>query len=158
LHSIANKLSKIIDYVARILIMAIMVLVIGNIILRKLGHPYDGTYELVGYFTATAIGLALANCEVREGHVIVTFLTERLPKKFQNTSNTIITIMVLILLALVFGMIVNYGNRALITGDIGLTTGIPFYYFIYIIAFGFLSYFFVVLGKLFNHARKDGKQ
>jgi len=134
-----------------------MVLVICNVILRKLGHPIDGTYELVGFLTATAIGLALANCEVREGHVSVTFLTDQFSRKAKNITGIFINIIVLILLAMVFVMVVNYGNKMVITGEVGMTTQIPFYYFVFIIAFGFLSYFLVVLGKVIDLIRKAGK-
>lgn len=157
MYLIASKLSRIIDYVARILIGAIMVSVVGNVILRKLGHPIDGTYELVGFLTATAIGLALANSEVREVHVTVTFLTERLSKKSQVITGIFINIIILILLTMVFGMMILYGKKMAITGEVGLTTEIPFYYFVYIIAFGFLSYFLVVLGKVINSIKKEGK-
>ena len=44
------------------------------------------------------------------------------------------------------------------TGQIALTTGIPFYPFVIIIAFGFLIYALVILGRIVDSVIKGGEK
>ncbi|MEW5899482.1 MAG: TRAP transporter small permease, partial [Bacillota bacterium] len=78
-----TKLSQILDRIAGWALVATMVLVVGNIILRLFKRPIEGTYEWVGFLTTLVIGLAVAYCAVHNGHIAITFLTERLSPRVQ---------------------------------------------------------------------------
>lgn len=150
----AGKLSYILDIIARWLVVALMVLVVGNIILRQFGHPIAGTVEWVEFLTAMAIGLALGFCGAQGGHVALTFIIEKLNKKNQLVVEIITDFIVMIFLSVSFWKMIVYANGTKLAGQVSLTTAVPIYYFIYILAFGFLGYGLVVLGSIIDNFRK----
>ena len=58
-----------------------MLLTVSDVILRTLKHPITGTFELVGLLGAVVIGFSLPETSRVRGHVIMHFLTERLPDR-----------------------------------------------------------------------------
>lgn len=139
------KLSQELDRIAGWSLVATMVLVIGNILLRLLGHPIQGAYEWAGFLTALAIALALAYCAICNGHITITFLSERLPFRFQQVIELAINIIAFFFLALVSWQMGRYATSMVISGEVAPTTRLPFYPLIYLVAFGFLVFCLVIL-------------
>jgi TRAP-type C4-dicarboxylate transport system permease small subunit len=150
----AIKFSHVLDIFARWLWMSLMLLVVGNVILRVLGYPIRGTFELVEFLTALAVGLSLANCAAQGGHVAATFLIDKLSEKAQIIANILIEMVILSFLALVFWRINIYATTIRLTGQVSQTTEIAYYPIIHLIAAGFLAYFLVTLGSLIDNVRK----
>lgn len=136
------------------MLVATMVLVVGNIILRLFKRPIEGTYEWVGYLTTLVIGLAVAYCAVNNGHIAITFLTERLSSRTQAVIDLVIGLISLGFLVLVSWQLTGYATTMVGNGEVAPTTGVPFYPFIYLAAFGFLVYCLVVLVNLGEAVRK----
>ena len=57
-------------------------------------------------------------------------------------------------LSISFWRIIIYANDMKLSGQVSMTTKTPFYVFIYIVAFGLLSYALVVLGSMIDSLRK----
>jgi len=142
------KTSEYLDCIARWAVVAIMVLVVGNVILRLLGCPIQGTYEWAGFLSAMAIGLALAYCAVQGGHVAVTFLLDRAGSKTQVVVDLLISIISLMFLILATWEIIVYAGSIANSGEVALTTKVPLYPFVYIIAIGFLGFCLVYLATI----------
>lgn len=149
-----TRLSQYLDWAAGWALVATMLLVVGNILLRLFGRPIEGTYEWVGFLTATAIGLALAYCAVQQGHIAVTFLVDKLPPRLQAVIDLITGLLAVAFLVLAFLESVVYGTSMAISGEVALTTQIPFYPFIYLIALGLLVFALVVLVGLLEPFKK----
>lgn len=149
-----TKLSQILDRIAGWVLVATMVLVVGNIILRLFKRPIEGTYEWVGFLTTLVTGLAVAYCAVHNGHIAITFLTERLSSRTQAVIDFVIGLISLGFLILVSWQLAGYATTMIGSGEVALTTRVPFYPFIYLAAFGFLIYCLVVLVNLGEAVRK----
>ena len=52
---------------------------VADVLLRSLKSPITGTYELVGFLGAVAIGFSLPQTSLDKGQVLMDFLTRRLP-------------------------------------------------------------------------------
>jgi TRAP-type C4-dicarboxylate transport system permease small subunit len=156
---ITAKISKIMDSIAGWCMASIMVLVISNILLRILiKRPILGTYEYVGFFTALVIGFALAHCAVQNSHIAINLVTDRLPVKVQTFVKIFIDTIAFIFLALSSWHLVLYGKSMAGSGEVSLTTRLPFYPFIYLIAFGISILALVVLADLINCFGKGVKK
>jgi TRAP-type C4-dicarboxylate transport system permease small subunit len=131
-----------------------MLLVVGNIISRVFGYPIRGTFELVEFLTALAVGLSLAYCAAQGGHVAATFLIDKLNEKAQIIVNILIEMVVLAFLALAFWRINVYATTLRLTGQVSQTTEIAYYPIVHLIAIGFLAYFLVTMGSLIDNVRK----
>ena len=70
IHGVLKKVFTITDILAGVCLFSVMALVLTNIIMRNIfKHPIMGTVEIVGLLVATGLGLAMANCEMLDGHI-----------------------------------------------------------------------------------------
>lgn len=147
--AIVHTASRVIDGVAGLALGGVAVLVTANILLRTLlNRPIVGTYELVGYLTAAAIGLSLAHCAVQNSHIAVDFVMGRLAKSRQRLIEIITHLPILVFLSLVTYHLTRYGARVASSGEVSPTTQLAFYPFIYLVALGFLVLSLTVLLRL----------
>lgn len=154
IRKFSQKLSNILDRIAGWFVVALMVLVVGNVILRLIGIPIPGTIEWAEFLTAMAIGLSLAYCGLQDGHISLEYLVGKFNIKVQFMIQIVIDFLVATFLSLAFWRIILYAYDMKLNGQVSMATKTPFYLFIYVIAFGFLAYFLVVLGSLIENLRK----
>lgn len=143
-----EKLSRNLDRVAGWALVAIMLLVVGNVILRLFGQPIEGTYEWVSFLASLAIGLALAQCALEDGHLSVTFLVDKLPRRLGAFILFCGGAVTVVFLAFTTWAIGRYATSMVSSGEVGMNTHIPFYPFIYLMALGFLVFCLVIFIKL----------
>ena len=131
-----NKVCLAADVLARTCFFAVMILVLLNIVMRKLFQPISGAYELVGPLTAVGIALALAQCALQDGHIAVSLFTDRLPLLMQQIFNIIVfTISLGFWLMISFSMF-DFASTTLKRGVVTANAQLPIYPFILIIAVG----------------------
>jgi len=158
LTAVVTKISRWMDAVAGWGAFALMVLVVGNVILRvSIKNPILGTYEYVGFLAALVIGLALAYCGIQNSHIAVTFLLERFPLKVQVVVEVIIGLISLIFLMLAAWHTGIYAHSIAVSGEVSPTTEAIFYPYIYLVAFSLLVLAFVVLLKTIESLGKGVK-
>lgn len=155
---LVEKLSRGLDRVAGWALVAIMLLVVGNVVMRLFGKPIQGTYEWVSFLSALAIGLALAQCAVEDGHLSVTFLVDRLPRSWKGPVLFFGSAITVVFLAFTTWAVARYATSMVRSGEVGMSTHIPFYPFIYLIAFGFLVYCLVIFVKIGTTWKEEVKK
>jgi TRAP-type C4-dicarboxylate transport system permease small subunit len=79
LLTIARRLSRALHRAGAAALAAMMLLTVADVVLRSLRHPIVGTYELVGFLGALAIGFALPQTSLDGGQVLMDFLARHLP-------------------------------------------------------------------------------
>ena len=98
LTNFVTSLSRHLDKIAGLCVIGTMLLVVANILLRTLfSKPILGSYEIVSYLTALAIGFALAHCAVQSGHIAVGIIVDRLSKSLQAVIDSAINLTALVL-------------------------------------------------------------
>jgi len=60
-------------------LVGMMLVTVADVVLRSFKSPITGTYELVGFLGAVAIGFSLPQTSLDRGQVLMDFLTGRLP-------------------------------------------------------------------------------
>lgn len=149
LSDFVKGVSSILDRLAGICIFCVMLLVVSNIILRAVfKHPVLGTYEIVGYLTALAIGFALAQCAMQNGHIAVSFITERFPQKMQSLVDLLITAVSLVFWTAAVWYLVELGQAMKMKGLVSASAEIPVFPIVYLVASGLLGLCLVLLFKL----------
>lgn len=172
LEKISKDLARILYWVAGIAIVSMMLLTCADVILR-LGvtvyhkyhwfflspfKPIPGTYELVCFLGAAAVSFAMAHTSVEKGHVAVSLVVRMFPERIQAIIDSITSSFGFILFALISWRSVLYGNHLRASGEVSLTLQLPFYPFVYGIAFAAAALclvLFVDLSK--NLAKVFGK-
>ena len=140
LHSglaIHSAVVKIFEIGARVSLVLLVVLVVGNIIgIRLFGYGVPGTLDFAGLFTLIAISLALAHTQVQRGHVALDFIVKRFSEDGQVIINTVTSVISVILFLVLSWRSIVYGMAALSSGDEAGATGLPLGPFAFIISVG----------------------
>jgi len=155
MKSFVYEISEILDKVAGWVLLGVMTLVVANVLLRSIwSSPIKGTYEYVGFSTALAIGLAIAYCGAKNGHIAVTFIVD----KFSSTIRKVLGIFVhcasVAFMSFLAWNLYVYGAGLAARGDVSLTTRIPYYPLIYFIGFCFLVLALVYVDKITRLLKK----
>ncbi len=143
-----HSLSKYCDHMAKAGVVAMMLIVAANIILRVVWHPINGTYDYVSFIGAVLVAFALAYTAIQKGHIEIEMLMERFPKRVQEVTASIMSILSLGFFVLVTWQSVLFANDMWRTGDTTMTALLPYYPYIYAIAFGSALLSLVILNNL----------
>lgn len=142
---IVKRTGGILDKLAGVCVFAVMLLIVSNIILRVVfNRPILGTYELVGFLSALGIGLALAECALKDGHIAVDFIFQRFTKKMQVGLDLLLNALTFLFWSVTVWYLVKFAQATMAKGTVSPSAEIPIYPFIYLIAFS-LAGFNVVL-------------
>lgn len=152
-----NRLSKILENIAMVIVFFTAMLIIANVILRRVVNmPIVGTHDLVLFFTSAAIALSLAYCAVKDGHIYISILVEKFPSKVQKIIDIVIGTISSMFLMFVSWHMFLYADSMRKTKEVSLTIHIPHYPFVLILATGFGVLGLVVIGKVLLIFTKEG--
>jgi TRAP-type C4-dicarboxylate transport system permease small subunit len=149
---VALPLAKAMFWVAAVALTSIMVLTVSDVFLRIFKHPILGTYEIVGFLAAWAIGFAIPQTSVDRGHVLMDFLTGRLPPWANR-----ILVPVTRLLGIGLFLIVGYnlyvvGNDMRAAGEVTPLRHLPLFPLAYGVGVACLVECLVLAGGLFDYS------
>ncbi|UWG96868.1 TRAP transporter small permease [Dehalobacter sp. DCM] len=148
LTGLVTNASAFLDKIAGLCIMFVMLLIVGNIIMRVVfNHPILGTYELVGFFTALGICFALGYCALQDSHIAVDYFVRRFPQRVQSTINMVINGVSIVFWAAVAWYLGKFAYAMKIKGLVSPSVEIPVYPFIYLVAAGMVGLCIVLLYK-----------
>lgn len=121
-----DVLSRYTDMVAGTALVLIMLLTSIDVILRYLGKPILGSYDMVSLGGAFVIGFAVPRTSWAKAHVSVDILVERIPERrgVFDISTRMIAIFFFVILGWNF---IKMGVSFFRTGEGTLTLILPFY-------------------------------
>jgi TRAP-type C4-dicarboxylate transport system permease small subunit len=165
LEKISKGLAKILYWIAGAAIVSMMLLTCADVLLRlvvtayhkyHLGFlapfkPIPGTYELVCFMGSVAVAFAMAHTSVEKGHVAVSLLVRLMPPKPQAILGLITTLFGFTFFVLLSWRSVLYANHMREIGEVSLTLQLPFYPFVYGIAFASAAVCLVLIIDLSKH-------
>ena len=120
-------LSRVFNVIAGISLTFLMLLTVMDVILRALKRPIVGTYELVAFSGAVAIGFAVPLTSWLRGHIFVDFFILRFSQKVRNIFNITTRCLVIVLFFLIGWNLIKYGMDLQKSGEVSLTLQMPFY-------------------------------
>jgi TRAP-type C4-dicarboxylate transport system permease small subunit len=119
--------SSVLGAVAATALAFLMLLTVADVVLRILGHPIVGTYELVAVSGAVAIGLSLPITSWVRGHIYVDSFVERLPRSARVVLTIATRLLVLGLFFLIAWNLFKYAVSLRAAGEVTPTLRVPFY-------------------------------
>ena len=136
LEKFANSFSNWLNWGAGVGLVAMLALTVADIIGIKLfKHPIPGGIEIVAFLGVVVAGFAMAYTQVLRGHIHVEFVVMRLPKRAQGVISAFVTLLGLALFVLLAWRSYDYGLALRAAGEVSMTQRIPFYPFVYALAF-----------------------
>jgi TRAP-type C4-dicarboxylate transport system permease small subunit len=124
------------DYLARLGMVALLVLVVANVVLRYSWKSIQGTYDYVGLITAIAVSLAVAFTAYERGHIEIEILMERLPQRVQSVVGTIMFLISTVFFCIASWQCVVVGRSMRAANETTMAVYVPLFPFLYILAFG----------------------
>lgn len=157
-----EKISDIINrwagIIAGIILAFMILLTMGNIVLRRVWVPIRGTYEIMGFAGAVITALAMGFTQKKREHIHVDILISRFPRAVKKAVFAVNTAMCSAFFLVAAWFVGLRGMTLLETGEVSETLRMAYYPFAFVVAFGcFLlaAMLFIDLIKLF--LLKDSK-
>jgi TRAP-type C4-dicarboxylate transport system permease small subunit len=152
------KFSRILNIVGGTILVLMMLLTVVDVVLRYLGKPITGTYELMAFSGALVIGFAIAQASLDDAHVSVDMVTDRL-SLFNKTALLFITkLMSLVLFALISLALFIKAHDLYKTGEVSLTLRVPYYPVAYGLSLCGFAECLVLLSDILRIVFEGGKQ
>ena len=153
-NRIVFRLSRILNILSGIVLVAMMSLVFINVLFRAVWQPILGTYEYTGFLAALTISFALAHCAANKGHIAITLFADGLPPRVQAVLDLFVAFLGTVLYAVISWQCVKYAINLYQIGEVSPATATPFYPFIIVVAFGLLMLALVLLNDLFKSIQR----
>lgn len=133
---IISLLTKFCDKIAQAGVFAMLLLVVGNILGRKVWKPIFGAFDYICFIGVILVAFSIPYCAMQRGHIQVELLVARLPGRVQGIIGSITNILSLGIFSLVTCQCMVFANDMRRAGELSMTSVTPFYPYIYAIAFG----------------------
>ena len=134
---IVLRLSKWSSFVGEITLTFMMLLTVSDVILRSFKMPILGTYEMVAFSGAVAIGFSVPITSWMRGHVNVDLFTSRLSQKTRAAVDIGTRCLAIALFLLISWRLVSYGMNLHRVREVSMTLQMPFYPVAYGLALAF---------------------
>jgi len=155
LEKFASSSSNWLNWVAGVGMVAMLALIVADIVGIKLfQHPVPGGIEVVAFLGVVVTAFAIAHTKVQRGHIHVEFLVMRLPRRAQAGVAAFVSLLGLALFVLLAWRSIDFGRVLQTTGEVSMTQGIPFYPFVYAIAFCCIPVCLLLLSDFFRSVMK----
>ena len=148
LLSILQKITRGMYWIAGAALAGMMFLTVADVVLRYFKHPILGTYEIVSLLGAVVIGFAIPQTTLERGHVLMDFLSGRLPFIGQRVLHFVTRLMAVFTFFIIGWNLYKLGNDLRQAGQVSLTLKMPEYPVAYGIAFCCLIECLVLLSDL----------
>jgi len=134
LDKISKELSKWFCWIGGLALLSMTGVACLNMLLRPLGTPLTGAYELVGFFGALVVALPLGYAQISRSHISVDILATRYSKRTQRIMNIISSFFCLIFFILVAWQSALYASAIWKRGETSETLRIIYHPFVYVVA------------------------
>lgn len=134
LERIRNVLNKWFIWAGGVSLLTLTSIACANMLMRPLGSPLKGAYELVGFFGALTVAFSLGYAQIARSHIAVDILTTRYSKRTQKVINAISSFLCTIFFALVAWQTSVFGTAIWKRGETSETLRIIYHPFVYVVA------------------------
>ena len=131
------RLSKWSSLVGEVTLTFMMLLTVSDVILRSFKRPILGTYEIVAFSGAVAIGFSVPITSWMRGHVNVDIFTSTLSRKARDIFDIGTRCLVIALFLVMSWRLITYGMNLHRVREVSMTLQLPFYPVAYGLGFAF---------------------
>ena len=155
LEKLVRSFSHWLNGVAGVALMVMLSLIVADIIGVKLfKQPIPGAIEMVGFIGVVVIAFALAYTQVMRGHIQVEFFVMHLSSRWQAIITALVSFLGMVLFGLLAWQSYEFARVLQTSGEVSMTQRIPFYPFVYALAFCCLPVCMVLLIEFLRSTMK----
>jgi TRAP-type C4-dicarboxylate transport system permease small subunit len=155
LDKIAKTFSRWVSWIAGLGVVSMLALTVADIVGVKLfKSPIPGAIETVAFLGVVITAFSIAYTQSQHAHIQVEFFVLRLPLRLRAGVAAFVSILSIVLFALLSWQSFKYGYSLQSAGELSMTSRIPFYPFVYAIAFCCIPVCLVLLVELLKSVMK----
>lgn len=128
--------NRVLGCVAGAALVAMMVATVADMVLRSLGRPLAGSYEVIGWLAAVCTALALGYTQHHRGHVAIDLFVVRLAARPRAFIQGLMTLLGTGLFAVVAWRVFTYAGTLREVGSLSETLRVIVYPWVYVVALG----------------------
>jgi TRAP-type C4-dicarboxylate transport system permease small subunit len=133
LDRFSNNLNKWFNWLGGIALAGLTGIACANMLMRILGSPFKGAFELVGFFGALVVALPLGYAQINRAHISVDILSRYYSTRTKRFVNAFNSLVCTIFFALVAWQSWVYATAIWKRGETSETLRIIYYPFVYVI-------------------------
>ena len=127
LDGLLRPVTRVLDVIGGAALTFMMLLTVADVIMRALGRPLVGTYEVVALSLALVIGFTIPKVSYDRGHIRVDLVIERVSKRTRDALN-LFTRLVCLGLFLIIGIkLFGVARELHASGEVSPTIQLPAY-------------------------------
>lgn len=154
-----NQMAKILFYIGLVLLMAMLLVIVGDVIgIKIFSRPVPGGIEYVSFLSVMVISFTVAYTQVKGGHVAVDFIIEKFPRRIKLLINILTALLSVGVVAILAIYSFKFGTKLRVAGEVSMTREIPFYPFVYAMAFCFVITLIVLVRDFVKSIAKAAMQ
>ncbi|MBI4963241.1 MAG: TRAP transporter small permease [Desulfomonile tiedjei] len=143
-------LCSLMSLIAGIILLVMMGFTFADIVLRYLGRPIVGAYEVVAFLGVGVIAFALPRASILKTHVYVDLLIDKLPAKTRRVVTVITRIMVFLTFLMAAWYFILMGKSYIATKTVTMSLKVPFYPVVFALAASCIVQCLVSLCEIFG--------
>ncbi len=132
---VIKRASNNLVFLSGVILCFTMCISVADVILRNLGMPFMGVYELVSIFGGLLAGFALPHSFFQKAHVRVDIVVEKLPSLVQIAFDKITRVLVLLFVFIAIYFLFKMAWSLASTNTVSPTLKVP----MYPVAFGIIA-------------------
>jgi TRAP-type C4-dicarboxylate transport system permease small subunit len=122
--------------VAGISLVAMVMVTVGEMVLRMFARPMAGTVETIGWLAAVTTAFALGYTQIHKGHVSIDLFTSRLGSRSQIVVSMLVNLVSAALFVIVTWNVFRYAGVLRETGSLSETMKVIVYPWVYLVSLG----------------------
>ena len=146
------------NWAAAAAVVAIMLLTVADIVLRRFRMPIPGTYEMVGFLGSLVVAFSMAYTAAERGHISVDLFVQKLPKGGKAFLQCILSLAGALFFALMAWAGMDAAADVRQSGEVSLTLEMPIHPFMYGMAAGCATLAVVLLKDFFDALHRVAKR
>ncbi len=135
-------------------VLAMMLITCLDVIMRRLGSPIHGAYDMVRLASVVAIACALPYTTAVKGHVAIEFFFQKLGRRGRILVDSLARLAGIGLFAILAWQVFIYGQRLRLTNEMMPTLGVPMFWMPYLISLCCALVALVILHNLMHPGKE----
>jgi TRAP-type C4-dicarboxylate transport system permease small subunit len=153
---IVHSFSRWICWVSLLALIGMMLLTSSDVVLRYIGYPIKGTFDIVGLLGTVVVALPIAYTQILGRHIATEFMASRGNPLVQTIIMSMKCLFSIGMYAMIAWQCSLLGTKLWRIGRVSDTIEIPIFPLVYVVAFGCALNCFVLFIDLFNVLTKFG--
>jgi len=129
-------LNRGLAWVAGFSLVAMVLVTVGEMVLRMFGKPMAGTVETIGWLSAVTTAFALGYTQIHQGHVSIDLFTRRLGPLLQVMVSMLVLLASTVLFVIVTWNVFRHAGVLRETGSLSETMKVIVYPWVYLVSLG----------------------